>query len=87
MSRKKRGPRRFVTLVQGIETFGIDLNEFTHYCAKKFASTATIIHEATHETVLIQGQIDSQVQQLLIKEHNIPLKYILITTKDKKKQR
>jgi len=38
-----RGARRFVTLITGLEVYGIELEEFARFCAKKYAATATII--------------------------------------------
>lgn len=79
-----RSGNKKVTLVQNLDVFGINLQEFAHKCQVGVAAS-TSIHEAANKKkangnpvieVLVQGNQAIFVAKLLCEHYKIPKKYI-----------
>lgn len=82
--RANRGGRKFVTVVIGLETHGIDLTTAATAFRKKFACGASVVRDSTgEESIDIQGDVSFEVMELIEAKFNIPEK--MISSSDKKK--
>ena len=75
-----------VTTIEGLGLYQIEFEEFLTYLSHKCAGS-TIMHN--FDTVQVQGQHLSLVQEILVKRYKVPQKYIdninNIESKKKKK--
>ncbi|KAG9390329.1 Translation initiation factor SUI1 [Carpediemonas membranifera] len=82
--RSKRGSRKFVTVVIGLEEFGVDLGEAATLFRKKFACGASTVKAAGgEESIDIQGDLTDEVIELISEKFNIDEDKI--TTAEKKR--
>jgi len=84
-----RSGNKKVTLVSGLETYRISLEEFAHRCQVGVAASTTITSSPAKkgQIVLVQGNQVNFVGKLLIEEYGIPKQFIQgfdLKNKDKK---
>ncbi|CAH1392804.1 unnamed protein product [Nezara viridula] len=77
-----------VTLVDNLEVFGININEFSKQCQHGVAASCTINTSQNSKSVQfqIQGNQKGFIAQLLIEKYGIPKKYIEGCEDQKKKE-
>lgn len=75
--------KKYVTHVTNLFLFHVDLNKFTEYVQKQLACSCSIVISAStkKEEVLVQGNVVNMVHDILIKNYNLPRKYIALNTK------
>lgn len=73
-----RAGNKKVTLISGLETYRIDLDEFAHRCQVGVAASTTITNSPAKkgQVVLVQGNQIGFVGNLLIDEYGIPKQFI-----------
>jgi len=92
ISTASRAGNKKVTLVSGLETYRISLEEFAHRCQVGVAASTTITTNAAKkgQIVLVQGNQVSFVGKLLIEDYGIPKQFIQgydLKNKDKKSRK
>lgn len=73
-----RSGNKKVTLVDNLELFGINLNEFSKECQHGVAASTTIIKPPSKKSdqLLVQGNQVLFVYNLLVEKYKIPKKYV-----------
>ncbi|KAK4010711.1 hypothetical protein OUZ56_019841 [Daphnia magna] len=73
-----RAGNKKVTLISGLETYRIDLDEFAHRCQVGVAASTTITNSPAKkgQVVLVQGNQIGFVGNLLVDEYGIPKQFI-----------
>lgn len=81
----KRGKKKHITYVQGLEKFGINLKDTSKLLSKKFACSATVTKEADNsDSITLTGEFLYEMQEFLLEKFGNILKesdFKLITPK------
>ncbi|KAJ5072289.1 density-regulated protein [Anaeramoeba ignava] len=89
ISRSRRGGKKFITIIEGLSQFEVDLKKATKLFANKF-SCGCNIEKDSDDTVCIQGDVHFSLPDVLLKEFKIPKTQIHLNeqiTKAKKKSK
>merc|ERR1712137_418235 len=86
---ERRGGHKYVTRVKGLETFLLEPKNIAKELRKKFAASTTVAEIAngkakggtTYQEVVIQGKMNHQVKDYLVKQYSIPSKHIELFSK------
>ncbi|ANQ07509.1 Uncharacterized protein PCOAH_00018490 [Plasmodium coatneyi] len=75
--------KKYVTHITNLFLFHVDLNKFTEHVQKQLACSCSIVISAStkKEEVLVQGNVVNMIHDILIKNYNLPRKYIALNTK------
>ncbi|GAB65652.1 hypothetical protein PCYB_071540 [Plasmodium cynomolgi strain B] len=75
--------KKYVTHITNLFLFHVDLNRFTEHVQKQLACSCSIVISAStkKEEVLVQGNVVNMIHDILIKNYNLPRKYIALNTK------
>lgn len=85
--RIERNKRKFVTTVQGLEAFGLDLKKTAKVLATKFATGSSVTKVPSGgEEITIQGDVCYEIEELLNEKYKeIPEDNIEVIEEKKKK--
>lgn len=84
----QRKGRKMVTVVTGLETFGIKLAYAAKICKKKFATGSTVTKAADNREVLeIQGSWQREFADMCHEQYGIPKNTIFVILPGKKKEK
>eukprot|EP01119_Soliformovum_irregulare_P024408 TRINITY_DN8748_c0_g1_i1.p1 TRINITY_DN8748_c0_g1~~TRINITY_DN8748_c0_g1_i1.p1 ORF type:complete len:408 (-),score=177.08 TRINITY_DN8748_c0_g1_i1:6-1229(-) len=85
---KRRQGNKHVTLISGLETFGINYEELASELRVKCASSTSVSEEHSGKNpgkvLLVQGTVIKEVSEILISEYKVPKKFIEAETPTKK---
>ncbi|GAA6043064.1 hypothetical protein JCM8097_005145 [Rhodosporidiobolus ruineniae] len=71
IKRSERNKKKFVTSVQGLHYFGIDLKKAAKLFANKFGAGATVSKTPQgDEEILIQGDMSAEVEEMLLDQED-----------------
>ncbi|EUD67900.1 hypothetical protein C922_01512 [Plasmodium inui San Antonio 1] len=75
--------KKYVTHITNLFLFHVDLNRFTEHVQKQLACSCSIVISTStkKEEVLVQGNVVNMIHEILIKNYNIPRKYIELNSK------
>jgi density-regulated protein DRP1 len=64
----ERNKRKYVTAVQGLEAFGLDLKKVSKDFGKKFATGASVTKMAggLGEEIVVQGDLSDEIWEFLV---------------------
>jgi density-regulated protein DRP1 len=86
ISVNKRNKRKFLTVVAGLDAFGVKLADAAKACGKKFASGASVVKgTGTPDTVEIQGDHKESLAELVAGLFGVP-KSVIYYLDDGKKE-
>ena len=82
---QRRNKRKFVTIVQGLETFGHKLKTAGKQLGKRFACGAAVSrNDAGKDEIVIQGDCLSDLPKLLSEKYEVPIENMYVLAKGKK---
>ena len=86
--RTRRNKRKYITTIQGLETFDIGLKDASKFLGKKFACGSALsgTPEGGKEIVL-QGDLAYDVIDLLEEKYDVPSEAIKVVEKSKSKKK
>lgn len=88
IERSQRSKRKFNTIVQGLETFQIDLKKASKLFGKKFACGSAVSKTASGgKEIIIQGDVAYELIDFLEEEYEIDPSAVKILEKKSKKKR
>ncbi|APA13341.1 hypothetical protein sscle_11g081110 [Sclerotinia sclerotiorum 1980 UF-70] len=87
IKRVERNKRKYVTEIQGLEAFGLELKKVAKEFGSKFATGSSVTKVASGgQEITVQGDVSEDVREFLIKTYkNIPRKNIVLEEPKKKK--
>ncbi|KAJ8061445.1 hypothetical protein OCU04_009263 [Sclerotinia nivalis] len=87
IKRVERNKRKYVTEIQGLEAFGLELKKVAKEFGSKFATGSSVTKVASGgQEITVQGDVSEDVREFLIKSYkNIPRKNIVLEEPKKKK--
>ncbi|QSZ32730.1 hypothetical protein DSL72_002309 [Monilinia vaccinii-corymbosi] len=87
IKRVERNKRKYVTEVQGLEAFGLDLKKVAKEFGSKFATGSSVTKMASGgQEITVQGDVSDDVREFLLKTYKeIPKKNIVLEEPKKKK--
>ncbi|KAK6597010.1 translation machinery-associated protein 22 [Botrytis cinerea] len=87
IKRVERNKRKYVTEVQGLEAFGLELKKVAKEFGSRFATGSSVTKVASGgQEITVQGDVSDDVREFLIKNYkNIPKKNIVLEEPKKKK--
>jgi len=87
--RVERGKRKFVTAVQGLDAFGLDLKRTAKELGKKFATGASVtkvLGTAGGEEITVQGDLSCEIEDFIVETYaDVPGDSIELVEDKKKK--
>lgn len=87
--RVERNKRKFVTVISGLEAFGLDNKKIAKELGKKFATGSSVTKSATgSEEITVQGDVNHDVEEWLCDTYGdtIPEDNITLTEQKPKKK-
>jgi density-regulated protein DRP1 len=85
---EKKAKKKSVTVVTGLEAFGLDLKKTAKLFAGKFACGSSVVKNASNvEEIVIQGDVPDRVAELLVKEHPDKVSLSFSVGKDRRSRR
>ncbi|KAH8732799.1 RNA binding protein-like protein Tma22 [Phaeosphaeriaceae sp. PMI808] len=87
IKRIERNKRKYVTAVQGLEAFGLDIKKVAKDFGKKFATGSSVTKiPGGGEEITVQGDLSEDIQDFIVDKYEVPDDNIeLIEDKKKKK--
>ncbi|KAF7945557.1 hypothetical protein EAE96_010324 [Botrytis aclada] len=87
IKRVERNKRKYVTEVQGLEAFGLELKKVAKEFGSRFATGSSVTKVASGgQEITVQGDVSEDVREFLMKNYkNIPKKNIVLEEPKKKK--
>ncbi|KAA8564713.1 hypothetical protein EYC84_011608 [Monilinia fructicola] len=87
IKRVERNKRKYVTEVQGLEAFGLELKKVAKEFGSKFATGSSVTKVASGgQEITVQGDVSDDVREFLLKNYKeIPKKNIVLEEPKKKK--
>ncbi|KAB8292102.1 hypothetical protein EYC80_007847 [Monilinia laxa] len=87
IKRVERNKRKYVTEVQGLEAFGLELKKVAKEFGSKFATGSSVTKVASGgQEITVQGDVSDDVREFLLKTYKeIPKKNIVLEEPKKKK--
>eukprot|EP00871_Galdieria_phlegrea_P001245 jgi/Galph1/2120/GphlegSOOS_G819.1 len=86
IARAQRKGRKQVTIVHGLDSVGIKLNEFTKFCKKQLSCGASVVTTPEQkEAVEIQGDHQQETAILLKDQFSVTKEHIFFLDENKKK--
>lgn len=84
----QRKGRKTVTIIRGLETYGIKLTAAAKVCKKKFATGSTVTKGADNREILeVQGSWQREFAEMCDKDYRIPKNTIFVIAPGKKKEK
>merc|ERR1712207_25229 len=90
IKKQTRGGRKCVTSIEGLDGFGVKLDDAAKLFKKKFACGSAVVKGSGNDpdTVDVQGDFDHEAKELIVAEFKIPeKKYPLSKEVQRKKAR
>lgn len=87
IKRVERNKRKYVTEIQGLEAFGLELKKVAKEFGSKFATGSSVTKVASGgQEITVQGDVSDDVREFLLKNYKeIPKKNIVLEEPKKKK--
>jgi density-regulated protein DRP1 len=87
IKRIERNKRKYVTAVQGLEAFGLDIKKVAKDFGKKFATGSSVTKiPGGGEEITVQGDLSEDILEFLVEKFEVPEDNVeLIEDKKKKK--
>ncbi|KJP89434.1 hypothetical protein AK88_00877 [Plasmodium fragile] len=75
--------KKYVTHITNLFLFHVDLNKLSEHVQKQLACSCSIVISPStkKEEILVQGNVVNMIHDILIKNYNLPRKYIALNTK------
>ncbi|KAF2132613.1 RNA binding protein-like protein Tma22 [Dothidotthia symphoricarpi CBS 119687] len=88
IKRIERNKRKYVTAVQGLEAFGLDIKKVAKDFGKKFATGSSVTKiPGGGEEITVQGDLSDDIQDFLVEKYeNVPEDNIELVEDKKKKK-
>lgn len=87
--RSERNKRKFVTVIAGLDAFGLDLKKLSKDLGKKFACGASVTRNAagTADEITVQGDVSEEAEDWLLETYEglIPEDNVELVDEKKKK--
>jgi len=79
MTVAQRSKRKFITTIVGLDLFDVKLAEISKLFSKRFACGSTVAKNASMKDVVeVQGDVCTEVAEILVSKYNIPAGSIFI---------
>jgi len=79
MTVAQRSKRKFITTIVGLDLFDVKLAEISKLFSKRFACGSTVAKNASMKDVVeVQGDVCTEVAEILVSKYNIPQESIFI---------
>ncbi|KAB5536577.1 translation machinery-associated protein 22 [Coniochaeta sp. 2T2.1] len=70
IKRIERNKRKYVTAVQGLEAFGLDLKKVSKEFGKKFATGSSVAKVPSGgEEIVVQGDVSDEIEEFLLEKY------------------
>eukprot|EP01097_Dermamoeba_algensis_P002908 TRINITY_DN215_c0_g1_i2.p1 TRINITY_DN215_c0_g1~~TRINITY_DN215_c0_g1_i2.p1 ORF type:complete len:186 (-),score=45.78 TRINITY_DN215_c0_g1_i2:1111-1668(-) len=84
VTRQQRNKRKWVTIVSGLENFGVKLQDAAKIFAKKFSCGSSVVKVAQGEQIDVQGDVQDEIIDIIMEKYNVPAEAFFIIEEGKK---
>lgn len=84
ISKTQRQKRKFITVVRGLDTYGLKLKDCAKAMAKKFACAASVGKSDGESEISIQGDVSDSLPQFIVDQFKVEKSTVFFMNKGKK---